>query len=174
MQTRYVSLGTLAEQLDVYERMPVAIQEALKNSVNLTLKTNLISIPALLIAPVILEVLLLNPFFSVINPTAAAAYGLFSLFYSLQGYLLGANILSLMLVGLVLLLSQNMTQPVGEPVHWLAGAGAVPTALSTLASAIIAALVVALFVTTLVIWILLIVFAILAAMIVLGVLAGAR
>lgn len=155
MSAQYVSLGVLAEQLESYERLPVRLQEALQNSVWLTLKTNLICVPILLIAPVVLTAV--SGFFSVVNPTREIAYTLLSVLWSLQTPLMILNVVSLVLVGLVMLFSKGLEAPVREEVHWAAWASAFPSGISAITTAIMGVLFGLLIIATLVIWILMII-----------------
>ena len=172
MSAEYVSLGALAQRLDVYERLPIPLQEGMKQSVVLTLKTNLFCIPTLFLTP-ILRPLLLNGFFSVINPTADAAHALYYAIMALRSELLVFNVISLILVGMVYFLSEGMSAPVHEPVHWAAWVAAFPSAASAVSLAIFAMLLALLFLATLVVWIVLIIISIVVCIAVFGALLGA-
>jgi hypothetical protein len=149
MSTEYISLAALARNTDIYERLPVHIQGALRESIRNTAIANLISIPLLLIALSIQPNTALG-FFEII---AGASVHWFTFSQSAAGVLLVFNLVSLLILGLVLAVSAGMTEPVGEPVHWLAWAGAVASAISLVAAVIMTVLTIVLFIVTGVLWI---------------------
>jgi hypothetical protein len=151
MSPGYVSLAAVAQNMDIYERLPVRIQGALRESIRNTGIANLISVPLLLIA------LATQPhtaydFFSIIDLTANAAMSWFTFAQSAAEVLLIFNLVSLLILGLVMALSSGMTEPVDESVHWLAWAGAIASAISLVSAVTIAIVTVALFILTGVLW----------------------
>lgn len=170
MTVEYVSLHHLAQRMGVYESMPVPIQQALRRSVILTLITNVVAIPFLWLAPSLVRAVYpvsSEGFF--IWFTADVVNFLLRLSSHLSGYLLALNILSLVLVGVVLLVSRGMEKPAGEPVHWLGWFAAFPSGITIISAAIVMGLFVAIVVVAIIIWVIIITLTIIAL---LAVLAG--
>jgi len=159
MSADYISLAALAQQMDIYERMPMLLQNGLQKSVRITLITNLICIPllGLRIIPGIAS--WLGDFFA-LPVIESVAYTLVSLIWNLSMPLLILNAISLALVLLVLAISSGMSKPVGEPIHWLAWGAAIPSGISAVSFATLAVLFVLLVAVTLLIWIVIIYFVI--------------
>jgi len=157
MSVEYVSLYHVAQRMGVYESMPVPIRDALRHSVTLTLITNIVAIPFLWLAPSLVGAVYpvsSDGFF--IWFTADVVNFLLRLSYHLSDYLLVLNILSLVMIGLVLLISRGMEKPVSEPVHWLGWLAAFPSGITVISAAIIAGLFIAIVVVAIVIWIIII------------------
>jgi hypothetical protein len=153
MNAEYISLGRLAQRMGFYNSMPVPIQQGLKNSIVLTIVTNIICIPIMLFTPALIEhigYVSSNGFF--IWFTADAVNFLLQLSYHLSGFLLILNILSLTLTVVVLLASWGMTKPVHESVHWLAWVAAFPSGASAISAALTIGLFIAIVVVALIIW----------------------
>lgn len=157
MNAEYVSLGRLAQSMGVYDSMPVPIQQGLKNSIILTIITNIICIPIMIFTPPIIESIghvSSNGFF--LWFTADIVNFLLELSYYLSGFLLVLNILSLIMTVVVLFTSWGMTKPVHESVHWLAWVAAFPSGASAISAAITAGLFIAIIVVALIIWVIII------------------
>lgn len=149
---RSISLSELARVMKVHDRMPMPIQAALCHSIKVTLATNLIFIPLMLVAPYILAPLYpVESFFFYF--TGDAVTWLLSFANSLSTYLLFINIISLAITGGVVIASRAFTRPVVEHLHWMAWAAAFPTGLSILSVAVMAGLLLVVIVLTVVIWI---------------------
>jgi hypothetical protein len=88
-------------------------------------------------------------------------------------WLLGLNVVSLVLTLLVIVLSWGFTRRVSEPVHWLAWSAAFPSGASVVSTIILAGLLIAVVLIALIIWIIIITLVILVICAVLGALAGA-
>lgn len=168
MYADYVSLADLAKRIDVYESMPVRLQTALSQSIKLTLITNVVSIAVLLLAQTFLYPIN-GGFFGIVDFTEDAANWLIWAIHTLTPVLLALNIVSLILVGLVLLISWGMTRAVREPVHWMAWVAAIPSGATALAGVLLTTLFALLIVVTIVIWIV----AIMITLMVLGALLSA-
>lgn len=149
---RSISLSELARVMKVHDQMPIPIQAALCHSIKVTLATNIIFIPLMLVAPSILSPLypVQSLFFYF---TGDAVTWLLSSANSLSTYLLFTNIISLIITGVVVIASRAFTRPVVEHLHWMAWAAAFPTGLSMLSVAVMVGLLLAVIVLTLVIWI---------------------
>ena len=157
---RSISLSELARVMKVHDRMPIPIQAALCHSIKVTLATNIIFIPLMLVAPSILSPLYpVQSFFFYF--TGDMVTWLLSSANSLSTYLLFMNIISLAITGGVVLASRAFTRPVVEHLHWMAWAAAFPTGLSILSVAVMFGLLLVVIVLTLVIWIVITVLAIL-------------
>ena len=118
--TKHISLDELAQGLKDYEKMPTLIQQALKNSIWITLVTNAVSIPLMWFAP-----MLLTSFYPVESPffiwfTSDAVNFILNLGDGLSNYLLILNGLCLALILTVVVASWAMTKSVREGFHWLA------------------------------------------------------
>ena len=151
MSADYISLAALAQNMDVYERLPVRIQGALRESIRNTVTANLVSIPILLI------MLATSPytayeFFQVTSFTAYTAVAWFSFGHAAAGFLLTCNAISLVTLLLVGILSSGLTAPVAEGVHWLAYVAAFASAISLVSAVILGVITVGLFVMTLLVW----------------------
>ncbi|NMC77988.1 MAG: hypothetical protein GYA59_01395 [Chloroflexi bacterium] len=153
MSADYISLATLAQRMDIYERMPIPLQDGLRKSVQITLITNLVCIPLLGLQIIPNIAAWLGYSFFALPVIEPVAYTLVSLIWRFSGPLLILNIASLVLVLLVLAISVGMTRPVGEPIHWLAWGAAIPSGISAVSFATLAVLFVLLVVVTLLIWI---------------------
>lgn len=165
MRDDTITLAALTKNMAIYDSMPSVIQKGMRNSIVLTLITNVACIPLLCFVPRL--VISISPvpscgFF--IWFTADVLNLLLPLAHELSGYLLVLNVLSLTLIVLVMLISWGMTRPVREPVHWVA---AFPSGVSVVSVAIIVGLITAIIVVALVIWIL-IVLAVLACIVLVG------
>lgn len=157
MNIEYVSLSSVAENLRIYEKLPVHIQSGLRRSVEITLITNIVSIPLLLFLPGIIESIApvsSDGFF--LWFTADVANFLFELAYNISGFLLALNVISFVLTVVVLATSWGMTKPVQEPVHWIAWVAAFPSGLSAVSAIIIVVLFVLLVIVATILWALLI------------------
>jgi len=156
MSTDYISLATLAQRMDIYERMPISLQNGLRKSIQITLITNLVCVPllGLRIIPNIAQWLGDLDFFAlpVIESIASV---LISVIGHLSVPLLILNIISLILVLLVLMISLGMTKPVEESIHWLALSAAIPSGISAFSFTTLVILFVLLVSVTLLIWIVL-------------------
>jgi hypothetical protein len=147
-----ISLDELARRMKDYDRMPIAVQTALRKSVAITLASNVVSIPLLWLATYNLSSTYpVQSFFFVI--TGGLIDFLLRLADGVSAYLLALNIISLLLVGTVLAVSRAFTRPVREHYHWMAWLAAIPTGLSIVSAAIITGLVILVVLLTLIIWI---------------------
>lgn len=173
MAAEYVSLHRLVQRMGAYESMPLPVQQALRHSVLLTLATNVVAIPLLWLAPLLVQAIYpvsSQGFF--IWFTADAANFLLWLTDRLSGCLLVLNILSLVLIGAVLLVSRGMTKPVKEPFHWLAWLGAFPSGMTIVSTGVILALFAAIVVVAIVIWVVIITLAVWLFFVVLSAITG--
>jgi hypothetical protein len=153
MNAEYISLGRLAQSMGVYDSMPVPIQQGLKNSIILTVITNIVCIPIMIFTPHLIEnigYVSSDGFF--IWFTADAVNFLLQLAYNLSGFLLVLNILSLIMILVVMFTSWGMTKPVHESVHWLAWVAAFPSGASAISAAITVGLFIAIIVVAVIIW----------------------
>jgi len=147
-----ISLDELARRMKDYDRMPVAIQAGLRQSVGITLASNVVSIPLLGLATYSLSSTYpVQSFFFIF--TGGLIDSLLWLGDAVSAYLLALNIISLLLVVTVLAVSRAFTRPVREHYHWMAWFAAIPTGLSIVSTAIITGLVILVVVLTLIIWI---------------------
>lgn len=153
MNAEYISLDRLAQNMGVYDSMPVPIQQGLKNSVILTIITNIVCIPIMIFTPNIGYVSS-DGFF--IWFTADAVNFLLGLAQNLSGFLLVLNILSLIMIVVVMFTSWGMTKPVHESVHWLAWVAAFPSGASAISAAITVGLFIAIIVVAIIIWVIVI------------------
>ena len=152
MNAEYVSLGALVQNMDIYERMPAPLQGALQESVQRTIQASLISIVVLVLFHFV-SPFAVGGFFTIIPITGMAAYQWFSFAYYISGPLIFLNVVSLVIAGIVYLVSSEMQAPVDESIHWLAWVGAIPSAISIVSVAIMVAITAILVVLTAVIWI---------------------
>lgn len=157
MDAEYISLAKLAQNMGVYESMPVPIQQGLRKSIKLTIITNLICIPILILTPIIINnigFVTSDGFF--IWFTADVVNFLLDLTAYLSKFLLVSNVLSLLITIIVLLISHGMTKPVHEPVHWLGWIAAFPSGVSAISLAIMTGLFIAILIATVLLWIVII------------------
>jgi hypothetical protein len=150
---QYISLAQLAQQMEIYERMPVPIQKAMQYSVWITLAVSCVCIfVSRVIIPSILDSVResLTGFFIFTSDSANSWIQFTS---KMSPFLFGANIVSLLLMLSVLLVSWGMTRAVKEPVHWLAWLGAFPCGISAVSIVILLVWIGLLFVFTLLLWI---------------------
>jgi hypothetical protein len=149
--TKHISLDELAQGLRSYDSMPTLIQEALKNSIWLTLATNIVSIPLMWFAPMFLP-----SFYPVEHGffyfTGDWVNSIFALGEWLSVYLIVLNGVCLALILTVIVASWAMTKSVREGFHWLAWSAAIPTGLSAVSTALIVGLVLILCVVAAIIW----------------------
>lgn len=154
--TKHISLDELANGIKDYEKMPTLIQQALKNSIWITLGTNLVSIPLMYFAPAFLP-----SFYPVEHPfflffTADFINSVLGAGEWLSTYLFILNVTCLALVTTVIIVSGAMRKSVREEFHWLAWCAAFPTGLSAASVAITVGLVLVICIVALVIWIVII------------------
>jgi|GEM_PF-1485669 len=173
MNTQYLSLAEVADHMEVYEQLPVPLQKAMRNSLVITLVTNLACLPLLIFMPHITNFLAnvsQTGFF--IWFTGDLAHFIARALAAVSPILLVLNIVSLALTLLVMLLSNGMTAPVKEGVHWLAWVAAFPSGASAVSMGILAGGFALIIVLAVIIWAILIVVAICALGIALAMMGG--
>jgi len=153
---QYISLATLVQNAQVYERMPVPLQKGLQNSVWLTLILGIAILPILYFVPPLLHPVSDQGFFFF---TAGIINWLFRLAQGISGFLFWAVFVSLYLVIIVLIVTAGLKQPAMRIVHFLAYVSALPTGVTAVSLAIMLALFLAITVFMIIVWILIIVFA---------------
>jgi len=154
---QYISLATLVQNAQVYERMPVPLQKGLQNSVWLTLILGIAILPILYFVPPLLHPVSDQGFFFF---TAGIINWLFRLAQGISGFLFWAIFFSLCLVIIVLIATAGLKQPAMRIVHFLAYFSALPTGITVVSFAFILLLFLAITVFMIIVWILIIAFAI--------------
>jgi hypothetical protein len=169
-----ISLAALAQRMRAWDRLPQFIQGLLKQSVLITLVVNLICIPVFWLLPRCEWVSSPVPRDGFFLWFTADAVNLFlRLAREVAPWLLGLNVVSLVLTLLVIALSLGFTKHVSEAVHWLGWSAAFPSGASVVSAMILAALLIAVVLIALIMWIIIITLVILVVCAVLGALAGA-
>lgn len=139
--TEFISLASLMKNTDLYESLPVLIQDNLKRSVWWTLLVDILFLTAAWLLGPMSQHYVTSPGFFIVTPLAILYNAGIATLDILMPALIVINLGSLLVTLVVLLLSAFMTQPVHEPVHWLAMVASAPTML-TFGTAVVAGVLV--------------------------------
>lgn len=151
----FISLAQLLKNSQIYERMPRPIQAALKQSVWLTLVTELLVLGLFILVPSHIWSIEVQAGGFFIEPMIGITGAAFRVIVTILPYVIALTLINLFCTLLILSISLFMILPVREPVHWLAALNSVPAWLNIILAGILGVLFGVLTVINIVLWVVL-------------------